>query len=105
MNERGYQRKLIGKLRERFPGCVILKNDASYMPGVPDILILFKDMWAMLEVKIKDKSPRQPNQPYFVEMFNRMSFASFINPDNEEAVLNALQSAFESAREACLSKS
>lgn len=103
MNEGAYKTKLLKKIREKLPGCVILKNDASYMQGIPDIIILFKNMWAMLEVKTGESATKQPNQDYFVKMFNRLSFASFINPDNEEEVLDALQSAFSSAREARVS--
>ena len=52
MNEAAYQAGLIKKIRELLPGCLILKNDSSYMPGIPDILILYNREWAMLEVKI-----------------------------------------------------
>lgn len=105
MHERTYQRELINRVRELIPGCVILKNDPSFLQGVPDILILFKDRWAMLEVKRKPNSLRRPNQAYHVAAFAAMSFAAFINPDNEEDVLNDLQSAFGLARKARLSKS
>ena len=94
MNEREYERKLKTKIRARFPGCHIMKNDASYTQGIPDILILFNNHWAMLEVKMDYGSEHQPNQDYYVEHFNNMSFCSFINPQNEEDVLCALQSAF-----------
>lgn len=95
MRERNYQAQLIKKLRRRFPGCVILKNDSSYMQGVPDLIILYGRFWAMLEVKTHVNAPEQPNQEYYVEILNEMSFAAFIYPDNEEEVLNALQHAFQ----------
>lgn len=94
MNERAYQATLVSRIRERFPGCTVLKNDASFNQGIPDILILFENMWAMLEVKTSDTSKKQPNQDYYIKKFDGMSFASFINPNNEEEVLNALQSTF-----------
>jgi hypothetical protein len=94
MRESKYQAKLIQKLEDLFPGCFILKNDSSYKPGVPDIIILFLDMWAMLEIKLTENSHIQPNQSYYVKLLNSMSFASFINPDNEEDVLYDLQFAF-----------
>jgi hypothetical protein len=103
MNERTYQRELTKKIRERFPGCVIMKNDPTQMQGIPDILILFNNTWAMLEVKIDGVSVIQPNQAHYVDTFNRMSYASFINPDNEEEILNDLQSAFGFARETRIS--
>jgi len=94
MFERSYQRKLIMKLRELFPDCIILKNDPSYMQGVPDIIILFRDRWAMLEIKRSEDANIQVNQEYYIDILNRMSFASFINPLNEEDVLHDLQLAF-----------
>ena len=94
MNETQYQGKLIKKLRNLFPGCVILKNDPTWIQGVPDILILFLNTWAMLEVKMNDDSSIQPNQEYYIDLLNDMSFASFIRPENEEDVLYALQQSF-----------
>ena len=94
MRERAYQAELIKKLRDLFPGCVILKNDSSYMQGVPDLIILYGRFWAMLEVKATRGSRVQPNQEYYVDQLNEMSFAAFIYPANEEEVLHALQLAF-----------
>lgn len=100
MNERSYQIGLINRLRRRFPGCHIMKNDPSMTQGIPDILILYRNTWAMLEVKVRDQF--QPNQEHLVAHFNNMSYAAFISPENEEEVLNDLQSTFERAR-ACIS--
>ncbi len=94
MQEATYQRRLIKKLQVLFPGCVVVKNDPSENQGIPDILILFRNMWAMLEVKVSPVAPEQPNQVYWVDAYNEMSFAAFINPQNEEQVLYDLQSAF-----------
>lgn len=93
MRESVYQAKLIKKIQSRFPGCFILKNDPSENQGIPDILILFHDRWGMLESKISLRASIQPNQEYYVDMFNHMSFAAFICPENEEMVLDDLQSA------------
>jgi hypothetical protein len=103
MREATYQANLIKKLQKMFPGCFILKNDPSVNQGVPDLLILFKDKWAMLEVKQSETSPERPNQPYFVKLFNKMSFASFIHPKNEKQVLHDLQSTFGANRKARVS--
>lgn len=93
MLERKYQPELIKRLRIRFPGCVILKNDSSYMQGVPDLIILWHDRWGMLEIKRNLTSPYQPNQEYYIGMLNQMSFASVICPDNEDEVIRALERA------------
>jgi len=104
MRERDYQARLIKKLHRLFPGCVILKNDSEYVQGIPDLLILFKDKWGMLEVKSSKDSEVQPNQEYYVSLLSDMSFASFIWPDVEEEVLSALQRTFQSRRSARLSE-
>lgn len=104
--ERDYQPKVIEKLRQMFPGCVIQKLDTSYQQGIPDLLILFEDKWAILEVKksFEDRQSPRPNQEYFVEMFSEMSFSAFIYPENEEEVLRGLQQAFSSGRNSRLSQ-
>ena len=95
MAESKFQAQLIKKLRRIFDGCIILKNDSGYLQGVPDLLILHGDRWAMLEVKDSAFAPVQPNQEYYVAVMDDMSFAAFIYPSNEGEVLDALQSALE----------
>ena len=97
MNETAYQGKLIRKLQTIFPGCFILKNDPSENQGIPDILILFGDRWAMLEVKLSVNGNIQPNQQHYITLFDEMSFAAFICPENEEQVLQDLLCCFEAS--------
>lgn len=94
MRESRYQAGLIDELQRILPGCIILKNDSSYMQGVPDIIILFNDRWAMLEIKKGRGATTQPNQEYYIALFNEMSFASFIDPSTEAEVLYELQRSF-----------
>jgi hypothetical protein len=89
-----YQKKLIDKIKIIFPDCFIIKNDPVLTQGIPDLLILFDPGWAMLEVKADPRSQLQPNQEYYVEFFNNMSFCAFVNPAIEEQVLNDLQQTF-----------
>jgi hypothetical protein len=98
MRESEYQSRLIKTLKVLLPDCVVLKNDSSYLQGVPDLLVLWNDRWAMLEVKADVSSPLQPNQRFWVESFNEMSFSAVIYPQNEEVVLNALQQSFRARR-------
>ena len=105
MTENQYQAKLIKKLKRIFPGCLILKTDTSYQQGFPDLLVLWNECWASLEVKPMASASRQPNQDYYVEQLDEMSFAAYIYPENEEEVLSALQQAFESPRRTCVLKS
>lgn len=102
MTEAAFQSRLIRKLKRIFPGCVVLKNDANYLQGILDLTILWGPFWGMLEVKAEHDSRRRPNQDYYVELLDDMSFAAYIYPDNEEEVLVALQEAFTSRRATCL---
>ena len=93
--ERDFQRGLIAEFKERLPGCLVMKTDPNYIQGIPDLLVLFGKRWAMLEVKKSENAPHQPNQDYYVEHLNEMSFSRFINPSNKEEVLNDLEQAFK----------
>jgi hypothetical protein len=105
VTEKQYQAKLIKKLERMFPGIKILKQDPSYQQGILDLILLYRDRWASLEVKISADANVQPNQEYYVGTLNQMSFASFIYPEIEEEVLIALQQALEPPRRARVSKS
>ena len=95
MRESKFQRDLIQDLKTMFPGCVVMKNDSSYIQGIPDLLVLHNDKWCALECKKSANANKQPNQQYYVEKMNDMSYASFIYPENKEEVLRELQSTFE----------
>lgn len=96
MKESKFQSNLIKKIKEMFKGCIVMKTDPNYIQGIPDILILYKNKWAALENKKSANASHRPNQDYYVDLMNKMSFSSFIYPENEEAVLNELQRTFKS---------
>lgn len=96
--ERNFQRDLIKEIKKRFEGCLVLKLDPKYIQGIPDLLILYKDRWAALEVKRSKGASHRPNQDHFVKMMNDMSFARFISPQNKERVLDELESTFRPGR-------
>lgn len=96
IKENQFQAKLIKKLKSEFPGCMVLKNDPTYIQGVPDLLVLHKDKWASLECKRSKDAKKQPNQDYYVEQMNEMSFSRIISPENEEEVLRELSETFKS---------
>ena len=98
MRENAYQAYLKGLIETSFPGAIVIKNDSGYLQGIPDLLVLYKTRWAMLEVKPRANAAEQPNQRYYVDLFDGMSFAAFIYPENEEDVLNDLQQVFASRR-------
>lgn len=91
--ERDFQAKLIKEIKNIFPGCIVMKTDPTYIQGLPDLLILNKDRWAALEVKRSEKASKRPNQDYYVDKMDDMSYASFIYPENKEDVLDELRKA------------
>jgi hypothetical protein len=105
MLERDFQSNLIKEIQDMFPGCVVLKNDANYIQGFPDLTILFPNgKWALLECKQYKGSRQQPNQSYYIQWAFERSYGNFIYPRNKEEVLNELQCAFKSRRATRVSK-
>lgn len=102
--ESQFERDLIIELEGLFPGCVILKNNPNFFQGIPDRLILYRDRWAAFEVKDRPTAKHQQNQDYYVDLFNKMSFAAFVYPQNKEWFINELQKALRPDRGARLSK-
>ena len=94
LKESDFQAKLIKELSIRFPGSIVTKLDSSCIQGIPDLLILYNDKWAVLECKRSPDAGIRPNQEYYIRRMNDMSFARFINPENKEEVLNELQQSF-----------
>ena len=92
--ESGFQDNLKKEIEEMFPGCMVFKMDL--IQGIPDLLVLHNDKWASLECKKNARASKRPNQEYYVELMNGMSFSRFIYPENKEEVLNELQQAFKS---------
>ena len=96
MKESKFQADLKKALKQMFPGCIVTKLDSSDIQGIPDLLILYKNKWATLENKRSKNATKRPNQEYYVEKMNDMSFSRFIYPENKEVVLDELRKTFES---------
>lgn len=90
MLENRFKTKLVNELEDLFPGCIVLHMDPNEIQGIPDLLILYGNKWAALEGKKSANAKVRPNQPYYVDLMNRMSFASFIYPENKDEVLDEL---------------
>lgn len=90
MLESKFQANLIKEIKKTYDGCIVMKNDASYIQGIPDLLILHNDRWASLEVKKSMGANKQPNQEYYVGRMNSMSFSRFICPENKDEVMKEL---------------
>jgi hypothetical protein len=105
MRESQYQAELTERILTILPGCMVIPNNPKEIQGIPDRLVLYGPYWAMLEVKKSENEPFRPNQEWYLETFNRMSFAACIYPENEEEVLDALQSAFGTIGQTCFPES
>lgn len=90
MLENKFKTNLINEIEHLFPGCMVLHLDPTECQGIPDLLVLYKDKWAVLEGKKSARASKRPNQDYYVDLMNDMSFASFIYPENKNEVLDEL---------------
>lgn len=93
--ENEFQSNLKKELKKKFPGCIVTKLDANDIQGIPDLLILYKNKWATLENKRNAKASKQPNQEYYVNKMNDMSFSRFIFPENKDQVIDELSELFK----------
>lgn len=93
--ENKFQSDLKKEISSTFPGCIVTKMDSGDIQGIPDLLILYGEKWATLECKKSKKSSKQPNQEYYVNMMNDMSYSNFIYPENKDEVLNELREKFK----------
>lgn len=96
MKESKFQADLKKELKQRFPGCIVTKLDSGDIQGIPDLLVLYKDKWATLENKRSATASKRPNQEYYVNKMNDMSFSRFIFPENKDEVLSELERKFNS---------
>lgn len=103
MLENTFKTGLVKELKSRFPGCIVLHADPNEIQGIPDLVILYEDTWAALEGKKSARASHRPNQDYYVEKMNGMSYAAFIYPENKEEILNELERSFQARRSARLS--
>lgn len=93
--ESKFQKDLMDEIKKEFPGCLVMKNDSAYIQGIPDWTILYKDKWAVLEAKREANANKQPNQDYYVEKLNDMSYSRFVYPENKDEVINELRRFFK----------
>ena len=98
MKESAFQAKLIREIKKRFPGAIVLKNDPNYIQGFPDLTVLYKDRWAVLEIKKSEKASHQPNQDFYILQADKMSVGRFVYPENMMEVLDDLARSFQVSR-------
>ena len=105
MKESKFQKEVIDEIQELLPDAIIMKNDPNHIQGIPDLTILSGDKWATLEIKKSKDATHQPNQDFYVETMNNMSFSAFIFPENKEEVLYEMAQSLKSKRCARVPKS
>ena len=98
MKESAFQAKLIREMKKQFPGAIVLKNDPNYIQGFPDLTVLYKDRWAVLEIKQSEKASHQPNQDFYILQADKMSVGRFVYPENMMEVLDDLARSFQVSR-------
>lgn len=105
MKESKFQKEVIDEIQELLPDAIIMKNDPNYIQGIPDLTILSGDKWATLEIKKSKNAPHQPNQDFYVETMNKMSYSAFIFPENKEEVLHEMAQSLKPKRRTRIPKS
>lgn len=93
--ESEFQKDLMDEIKSIFPGCIVLKNDCNYIQGIPDWTIFYKNKWAVLEAKRSENESHRPNQDYYINLMNNMSFARFVYPENRNEVISDLKRYFK----------
>lgn len=96
--ESKFKTDLIAEIERLYPGAIVLKTDANQIQGIPDQIILYDDRWAAFEAKRSQFATHRPNQDYYIDLFNKMSYAAFVYPQNKEVFLNELQQALRPNR-------
>lgn len=91
--ENKFQADLIKKIKQALPEAMVLKNDANYIQGIPDLMVINGGRWAALECKRSKGASHRPNQDYYIGKMNDMSYAAFVYPENEEEILHEIQQA------------
>lgn len=104
--ENKFQQELVAEIEARMPECLVLKNDPNYIQGIPDLTILCPLDWATLEVKrhVDEAEDFRPNQEYYIDKMNEMSYSKVIYPENKEEILDEIQQTFAARRNARILK-
>ena len=93
--ESKFKKHLKERMELTFPGCIVVHLDPNDIQGIPDLCIFYGEKWATLEGKRSISSNKQPNQEYYVNQMNEMSFSRFIFPEIENEVMEDLYNFFE----------
>lgn len=88
--EREYQPKVIARLQREYPSGIVMKNDAGYRQGYPDLIFTYGKT-IHLETKRDSSASFRPNQTYYINLINAQGgFARSIRPENEEEIFEEI---------------
>lgn len=104
IRESKFERNIVQKLLDLYPGAIILKTHPNYIQGFPDRLALVGDSWFAFELKRSERAIHQPNQDYYIELLRNMSYANFVYPENEQEFLYEIQRIFRTQRSTRISR-
>lgn len=90
MLESEVQKQFIDWVYNAFPEAIVMKNDASYLLGVPDLTIIVRSRWAFIETKKCSNSHKQPLQEDYIQYADTWAFGAFVDKDNAYRVFNEL---------------
>lgn len=93
--ESEFQARLIRRIKTEIPGTTVLKNDANYIQGFPDLTILHDNRFAILENKRSSSASHRPNQDFYIRKFDSDgAFSVFMDPEHEEEIMRGLKMYF-----------
>jgi hypothetical protein len=95
--ESEFQSLLIKEIEKRFPDSMVLVKPGYYIQGFPDLLVLHRNGWALLECKRKRPTSTddfEPNQEWYLEELGRFGFTAVIYPENREEILDEIQRSY-----------
>lgn len=81
MNESKLQSEIVRYLKSK--GAIVLKNDANYRTGIPDLSFWHSELCGMIEVKALPSSPYRPLQQITIHKLQDMGvFCEVIHSEN-----------------------
>lgn len=88
--ESDFQKEVAGWLRKQ--GCRVIKQDPAIgkQKGIPDLLVLYKKAWMMLEIKASKTSKFRPGQKKMIDTFGEWSYTRVVFPENFDIIKNEI---------------
>jgi len=88
--EAAFQSDLKKEIEGLLTDCVVLVKPGFTLLGFPDLLILYKNQWAALEVKRSEHEEYQPGQEWWIGELNAMSYSAMICPENRKEIIGEM---------------